>query len=169
MTMQKRYWKVIVVLAAMGVAPAWAVNKCTGADGKVSYQEAPCAGQGGELKIRQQGNQALPVEKKPTIPVATPAAPPASAAAVQQPLRPQRSELEIQGDQCLAYYRPKLRDPAGAYVSDLKMDKTVLTMKMHATNGFGGYVTREVVCEFKQNGELDSDWTKIHAQRIGWQ
>jgi len=29
-------------------------------------------------------------------------------------------------------------------------------------------VIREVSCEFKQSGELDSDWTKIHAQRIGW-
>lgn len=166
--MQRRCWKLFFALAAMSVGPAWAVNKCTGADGKVSYQEAPCAGQGGELKIRQQGTQAAPVEKKPTIPVSAPPAPPASTAGVQQHSRSQRTEMELQGDQCLAYYRPKLRDPAGAYASDLKMDKTVLTMKMHATNGFGGYVTREVSCEFKQNGELDSDWTKIHAQRIGW-
>lgn len=166
--MQGRCWRVFALLAAMSVAPAWAVNKCTGADGKISYQEAPCAGQGGELKIRQQGTQAAPIEKKPVMPASTSAAAPASTAAVQQPVRPQRTELELQGDQCLAYYRPKLRDPAGAYVSDLKLDKTVLTMKIHATNGFGGYVTREVSCEFKQNGELDPDWTKIHAQRIGW-
>ena len=31
---------------------SWAVNKCTGADGKVSYQEAPCAGSGQALNVR---------------------------------------------------------------------------------------------------------------------
>lgn len=31
------------VLAAL-CAPAWAINKCTGADGRVVYQEAACAG-----------------------------------------------------------------------------------------------------------------------------
>lgn len=28
--------------ALMACSPAWAVNKCTGADGKVAYQDAPC-------------------------------------------------------------------------------------------------------------------------------
>ena len=31
--------------------PAWAVNKCTGADGKMVYQDAPCAGQGETLNL----------------------------------------------------------------------------------------------------------------------
>lgn len=33
------------LLAAVLIAasPAWAINKCTGSDGKVSYQEASCA------------------------------------------------------------------------------------------------------------------------------
>ena len=167
--MLRECWKVLTLAAAMATAPAWAVNKCTGPDGKISYQETPCAGQGGELKIRQQGSQAIAVEKKASSPVvAASQTPVSSTPAPPQPIRAQRSELDIQGDQCLAYYRPKLRDPAGAYASDLRMDKTVLTMKMHATNGFGGYVTREVSCEFKQNGEIDTDWTKIHAQRVGW-
>ena len=31
---------------ALGLlAPAWAINKCTDAQGKVSFQDAPCAGQ----------------------------------------------------------------------------------------------------------------------------
>lgn len=30
--------------ALLLAAPAWAINKCTGADGKVVYQEVPCAG-----------------------------------------------------------------------------------------------------------------------------
>lgn len=29
-------------------APAWAINKCTAADGKVSFQDAPCANSTGE-------------------------------------------------------------------------------------------------------------------------
>lgn len=34
-----------VLLAA---APAWAVNKCTGADGKVTFQDTPCTGEKAE-------------------------------------------------------------------------------------------------------------------------
>lgn len=33
-------------LLALLCAPAWAINKCTLADGKVVYQEVPCAGGG---------------------------------------------------------------------------------------------------------------------------
>ncbi|SEQ85434.1 DUF4124 domain-containing protein [Giesbergeria anulus] len=39
--------KTLVVIAAIAssiaFAPAWAINKCTGADGKVTYQEAACS------------------------------------------------------------------------------------------------------------------------------
>lgn len=37
--MSKKAFFLIVALLA---APAWAVNKCTGPDGKVSFQDAPC-------------------------------------------------------------------------------------------------------------------------------
>lgn len=37
---QVMLFAVVVTLCA----PAWAINKCTGADGRVVYQEAPCAG-----------------------------------------------------------------------------------------------------------------------------
>lgn len=33
--------------------PAWAANKCTGADGKVSFQDVPCVGKSEQLNIRQ--------------------------------------------------------------------------------------------------------------------
>lgn len=36
--------KAMFLIAALLVAPAWAVNKCTGPDGKVVFQDAPCAG-----------------------------------------------------------------------------------------------------------------------------
>lgn len=34
--------RVLAVLVVWVCAPAWAVNKCTGADGKVTYQQAAC-------------------------------------------------------------------------------------------------------------------------------
>jgi hypothetical protein len=34
---------VALVIATAAAAPAWAVNKCTEPDGKVSFQDAPCA------------------------------------------------------------------------------------------------------------------------------
>ena len=160
--------KIAFFLATAGsVTHVWAINKCTDPSGKVSYQEHPCEGTGSEIKIRQQGGlgpSQVP-EKKPKVDATAAIQPVASVpASVASP----KTEVEIQANQCLSYYKPKLRDPSGAYFSEANVDKTVLTMKMHATNGFGGYVTREVKCEFKQSGELDSDWTKIHAQRIGW-
>ena len=33
---------IALVALYAGAMPAWAVNKCTGADGKVSFQDAPC-------------------------------------------------------------------------------------------------------------------------------
>ncbi|MEG0920640.1 MAG: hypothetical protein RSG22_04430 [Comamonas sp.] len=167
--MQRKYLNAAALAAMWIAAPAWAINKCTGPDGKVSYQEQPCAGQGGELKIRPQGNPTpTPAPAKTASPVAGSASTAPAAPVTPQHAQAPKSELQMQADQCLAYYKPKLRDPSGAYHTDVQMDKTVLSLKMHATNGFGGYVTREVSCEFKQNGELDADWTKVHAQRIGW-
>ena len=44
--------KICVYLVALMLAPpAWAINKCTGADGKVVYQDAPCMGQGERLNV----------------------------------------------------------------------------------------------------------------------
>ena len=43
----------LAALAAVGMcAPAWAINKCTGPDGKVYFQDTPCAAShsGGEIK-----------------------------------------------------------------------------------------------------------------------
>lgn len=168
--MNIRFFSSASLILGFAFSPSvWAINKCTDASGKVSYQEQPCEGRGSELKIRQQGAPApapAPVPEKKPVTAASPVPP--AAVVPPPPVNAPKTELELQANQCLGYYKPKLRDPAGAYFSDTNMDKSVLTMKMHATNGFGGYVTREIKCEFKQNGELDTDWTKIHAQRIGW-
>ncbi|WP_296903381.1 hypothetical protein [Polaromonas sp.] len=39
-------------------APAWAINKCTEADGKVSFQDAPCLGKGEAISVRPASGQA---------------------------------------------------------------------------------------------------------------
>jgi hypothetical protein len=52
------------------VLPAWAVNKCTGPDGSVVFQDAPCAGKGEALVVRPAAGARAPeapaaVAKKP--------------------------------------------------------------------------------------------------------
>ena len=51
-----------IVLAA----PAWAVNKCTGVDGKVSFQDAPCAGEGEKVDVRPAMQGATPATPSPS-------------------------------------------------------------------------------------------------------
>lgn len=44
------------------LAPAWAINKCTDADGKVSFQDAPCTGKGEKIEVRPAIKGAAPVQ-----------------------------------------------------------------------------------------------------------
>jgi len=53
-------------LALGFLAPAWAINKCTGADGKVSFQDAPCAGQGETIEVRPAMEGATPIQPPPS-------------------------------------------------------------------------------------------------------
>lgn len=68
---------------------------------------------------------------------------------------------------CMAWYKPFLRDPRDAYFTNVGKDKRVLSMDLHATNGYGGYVIKAAVCEI-YNGKLNEAWTKTHAKRAGW-
>lgn len=43
------------VLCALAVSPAWAVNKCTGPDGTVTYQEASCTASVKEEAVKLSG------------------------------------------------------------------------------------------------------------------
>ena len=165
------------LLAAVLIAasPAWAINKCTGADGKVVFQDAPCMGRGEKLEVRpasgngsstpraeQAAREATPVTSPVSAQAATVTLPPAAPA-------PAKSALDRQAEQCLAWYKPLLRDPASAYYSEPKFeDKRVLRMSLHATNGFGGFVVRQAACEF-DNGKFSPEWTKIQAKRLEWQ
>lgn len=149
-------------------APAWAINKCTGSDGKVAYQDAPCTGKGETVEARPSSGLTLPKAATAIPPIAAeaPAATvlPSSSATTQSPAK---SALEREADACLSWYKPKLRDPAGAYYSELSKEGRVVKITVHATNGFGGYTTKEAACEI-YNGRLNTDWTKIHAKRRGW-
>lgn len=45
--------------------PAWAVNKCTDDKGKVSFQDAPCTGQGEKIDVRPSMQGATPIQPGP--------------------------------------------------------------------------------------------------------
>lgn len=47
-------------------APAWAVNKCTDAAGKVSFQDAPCPGRGEQVDVRPAMEGATPIAPPPS-------------------------------------------------------------------------------------------------------
>lgn len=48
------------------LAPAWAINKCTDANGKVSFQDAPCVGQGEKVDARPAMQGATPIPPSPS-------------------------------------------------------------------------------------------------------
>ena len=59
---------IAATLLATFFAPAWAINKCNVADGKVVFQDTPCAGKGEQLTVRPASGTA------PVAPVAVPGA-----------------------------------------------------------------------------------------------
>ena len=78
-----------------------------------------------------------------------------------------QSPLASEAGMCLEWYRPRLRDPAGAYYTEPSKQGRVLSITVHATNGYGGYVTKRAACEI-HNGKLNPAWTKTHAERGDW-
>ncbi|MBT9514217.1 MAG: DUF4124 domain-containing protein [Acidovorax sp.] len=54
------------ILALGFLAPAWAVNKCTDANGKVSFQDAPCVGEGEKVDVRPAIQGATPIRPAPS-------------------------------------------------------------------------------------------------------
>lgn len=73
-----------VLLVSLCIAlagPAFAINKCTGADGKTVFQDAPCMGKGETITVKPASGQApAPVVATPAT-AATDAAPAATAQA----------------------------------------------------------------------------------------
>ena len=54
------------VLALAFLGPAWAINKCTDANGKVSFQDAPCIGQGEKIEVKPAMQGAVPAQPNPS-------------------------------------------------------------------------------------------------------
>lgn len=163
---------------AVLVSPVWAINKCTGKDGKVVYQEMACERTSQSESVRVFAGQGdaptRPVPAKPMSSSAAEAAP-SNTAAPQRPAAQEAASLGPQTtasneeivSQCLNWYRPRLKNPAGAYADGVTRVGSVLHLTVYGTNSFGGYVGKKAACEVK-NGQIDNDWTKIHAQRAGW-
>lgn len=160
-----------IMLAVAMVSPAWAINKCT-IDGQVVFQDAACPGKGETLVVKPASGRSPGALAPVTAPVQTPDF---NANAPSQPMQAQtpapgpaaKSPLEVEADMCLAWYRPLLRDPKGAYYTNISKEKRVFSMDLHATNGYGGYVIKRASCEI-YNGKLNEAWTKNHAKWGGW-
>lgn len=56
---------ILLTAALFSAAPAWAINKCTGLDGKAVFQDAPCAGKGEQVVVKPASGNA-PVAPAPT-------------------------------------------------------------------------------------------------------
>lgn len=53
---------IMAAFLAAAAAPSWAINKCTGSDGRTSYQEAPCAtGRSEVVNVKPASGHAAPV------------------------------------------------------------------------------------------------------------
>ena len=174
--MQQRLIQAAAIAAmALALSPAWAINKCTQPDGSVAFQDAPCAGIGKSetLSVKPASGRGSPQEAAP-VPISPKQPNPGNGApvplAVQAPPFPTpaaKSPLETEAEMCLAWYRPLLRDPQGAYFTNIAKERRVLSLDVHATNGYGGYVIKRGACEI-YNGKLNDAWTKNHAKWGGW-
>jgi hypothetical protein len=174
-----RFHRAIIAIPSLWLSIAASADaqvfRCT-VQGKQVYQQAPCEDTGGKgQRMNLPASSGSPAPKPATGDSAAasyPASPPVSMPAEQsgggKNVDPERkAPLDEQADACLEWYRPRLRDPRGAYFRDASAEKGVVTITIHATNGYGGYTTKTAVCEFK-NGKIDVDWTNIHARRNGW-
>lgn len=75
-------WAAAALALACACAPAWAINKCTGADGKVVFQDLPCAGRGEAIEVKPASGVA---------PAAVPAGGAATPAAAKPKAEPRES------------------------------------------------------------------------------
>ncbi|MBF5006385.1 DUF4124 domain-containing protein [Diaphorobacter caeni] len=66
--------QVFVLSTALLLTPAWAINKCTGPDGKTVFQDAPCMGKGEEIQVKPaSGSAARAAAPAAAAPQAAPA------------------------------------------------------------------------------------------------
>lgn len=53
-----RYIHAVTVVLAALCTPAWSINKCTGPDGRVAFQDAACGGKGEQIVVRPASGEA---------------------------------------------------------------------------------------------------------------
>lgn len=171
--MSQSKWACAAVLLSVALcAPAWGISKCTAPDGSVTFQDAPCSGKGEQISVKPASGNAT---ARTPVTTEKPAEPQkqisenkqATAPEQYPPTAPTKTQLDIEADMCLAWYKPLLRDPQGAYYTQAKKDNRVVTITIHGLNGYGGYVTKSAACEIHA-GALDDGWTRKHAKRGGW-
>lgn len=76
--------RALIAIALLAALPAWAITKCVGADGRVSFQDAPCAdGRGEEVKLRL--SSAAAPKPATALPTAVDTAPLPAGAGVAAP------------------------------------------------------------------------------------
>lgn len=60
--------RVSAVCASLLLVPgAWAINRCVGPEGRVSFQDAPCPGAGGEITVRPATGWPAPPAPKAAV------------------------------------------------------------------------------------------------------
>lgn len=57
----------ILTAAILAAAPAWAINKCTGPDGKTVFQDAPCPGKGEQITVKPASGNAQKPQPSPQV------------------------------------------------------------------------------------------------------
>lgn len=134
--MMKHTGPMVATLFAMALHPAaWAVNKCTGADGAVTYQDAPCATAAQPEKLRFLDRQTSQVHTERTNKMAE---------ACVQYIR----NAQVWKDRASLQIDPPVRGQFTTIVKDGKTQAVVQYLTtVNAKNSYGGYVgAKPAVC-----------------------
>lgn len=125
---------VLLLFALCIGSPTWAINKCKGPDGKVRYQEAPCAEKDAASEIKNAPSIASGITSGKQMPFTA------------APIDLDAAKEVAAGDIQLAKGRMKDPDSAkfeGVRVLRFKMMGSTVVMtcgSLNAKNSFGGYV-----------------------------
>ena len=154
----------VVLLLWSGLAGA--VNKCTLGNGAIVYQDTPCAsGKQEPLDLHPSSEWGSSPVVRPVAPTETPLTgePPSAG----EPAARVKSPLEVDADQCLAWYLRLLPDPLRTYYTNTRKDRRVLSIDIHTPHPQGGIFVKTASCEIDA-GLLNESWTRTHARRAGW-
>lgn len=133
-----------------------AIYKCT-AGGKTNFQDRPCESSNDQKIIEK------PAEKRTA----------ASQGGHKRVLLTETPDKTLI-DACLDIFRPKLRDPRGAYADGGVFQQVSLegdaskppwrevVVSGRATNGYGGYVAKNFHCIVDSENKIDAKGTEMY-------